>query len=98
MPLASSILMQILHVEVDLNRVHAVWLATIGPSVLVDLNVAPGMSTTIFPQKAGISQVERECVVELVELEPITRLLWNEVRVRPPAATEAVCGTADNPR
>jgi len=31
----------------------------------------------------GISPVMRDCVVELVGLEPTTKVLWNMVRVRP---------------
>jgi hypothetical protein len=33
----------------------------------------------------GESPVARDCVVELVGLEPTTRVLWNVVRVRPTA-------------
>src|SRR5712671_3256674 len=41
------------------------------------------LSPSTGPGGSGISPVLRDCVVELVGLEPTTKVLWNMVGVRP---------------
>src|SRR5712671_3548144 len=48
--------------------------------------------------QGGNSPVARDCVVELVGLEPTTSVLWNMVRVRPAHLVGHQIPTAASPR
>jgi hypothetical protein len=63
-------------------------------STYPQVNFQPSQGQHTFLLQVGKSPVARDCVVELVGLEPTTRVLWNVGDVRPAHVVEHQVPTA----